>query len=47
MDKILASAVSVVVMDRGNRSIYRKLFKIWAPMAVQLGVQVGEYPTLE
>lgn len=47
VDKVLASTVTVVVVDRSTRTVDGQLLKVGTAVAVQLGVKVGEDATLQ
>ena len=40
MDEVLASTITVVVVNRNHRAVDRKLLEVGAAVAVDLGVKV-------
>jgi hypothetical protein len=47
MDRHLAGSVAVVGVDWADWSVDGKLLEVGAAVAVELGVEVGEYAALE
>lgn len=47
MDQVLSSTIAVVIVDRNNRSVDGKLFKVGTTVAVKLGIEVGENAALQ
>lgn len=47
MNKVLTSAVTVIVVDGPNGTVNRKTFKVGIAVAVDLSIQIGENPPLK
>lgn len=47
MNQILTSTISVVIVNRGNRAVDRKLLKVGTSVAVDLGIEIGEDAALQ
>ena len=46
VDFHLPGPVSVIVVDWDVRAVDGKLLKIWTIVAAELGIEIGEWPSL-
>lgn len=47
VNKVLASTIAVVIVNRGPWHIDGQLFKVGATMTIELGIEIGEQSSLE